>query len=91
MYSISLILYGSSLLYGIFFIYELPQNYLQNDPSNNNNNNEVEPIKPHKKPFLKDFFDVKYIKDTFKVVFKNGEYNRKKRVILIMVVMIDLL
>lgn len=36
--------------------------------------------------FLKDFFDLQHIRDTFNVAFKEGPNNRKKRVILLMVV-----
>lgn len=36
--------------------------------------------------FLKDFFDLQHIRDTFDVAFKEGTNNRRKRVILLMVV-----
>ncbi|XP_026676221.1 uncharacterized protein LOC103505018 [Diaphorina citri] len=91
-YSISLVLYTFSFIYGVFFIYELPPNYTQDATSgglpSKPPTSDGLPSKPENVSFLKDFFDVRYIKDTFAVAFKNGEYNRKKRVILIMVVMI---
>ncbi|KAI5698867.1 hypothetical protein M8J76_007615 [Diaphorina citri] len=91
-YSISLVLYTFSFIYGVFFIYELPPNYTQDVTSgglpSKPPTSDGLPSKPENVSFLKDFFDVRYIKDTFAVAFKNGEYNRKKRVILIMVVMI---
>lgn len=36
--------------------------------------------------FLKDFFDLQHIKDTFDVAFKEGTNNRRTRVILLMIV-----
>uniref|UniRef100_A0A8D8WW50 Proton-coupled folate transporter n=1 Tax=Cacopsylla melanoneura TaxID=428564 RepID=A0A8D8WW50_9HEMI len=89
-YSFSLVLYTFSILYGIFFISELPPNSPAAIMANNNNNDVAgaEKLPDKKVSFLKDFFDVKYIKEVFEVVFKHGEFNRKKRVILIMVVMI---
>lgn len=36
--------------------------------------------------FLKDFFDLQHIKETFDVAFKEGSNNRRKRVILLMIV-----
>lgn len=35
--------------------------------------------------FCKDFFDIKHVKDTFKVVFKKGKRNRRKRVCILMI------
>lgn len=35
--------------------------------------------------FCKDFFDLKHVKDTFRVVFKKGKRNRRKRVCILMV------
>lgn len=36
--------------------------------------------------FLRDFFDMRHIQETFRVAFKKGENMRRKRVILLMVV-----
>lgn len=36
--------------------------------------------------FLKDFFDLRHISDTFTVAFKRGERNRRSRVIMLMIV-----
>lgn len=36
--------------------------------------------------FLRDFFDMKHISETFKVCFKEGEKNRKNRVMMLMIV-----
>lgn len=36
--------------------------------------------------FLRDFFDMKHIQETFRVAFKEGENMRRKRVILLMIV-----
>jgi hypothetical protein len=40
--------------------------------------------KSEKKNLLKDFFDVKHIQETFKVAFKDGPRDRKKRICVIM-------
>lgn len=37
------------------------------------------------KSFLADFFDLKHISETFKVAFKKGERNRKRRICTIMI------
>lgn len=39
-----------------------------------------------KRGFIKDFFDFRHVTDTFKVAFKEGENNRKIKVLLIMLV-----
>ncbi|CAH0552583.1 unnamed protein product [Brassicogethes aeneus] len=36
--------------------------------------------------FIRDFFDIKHLVDTFKVAFKQGENNRRTKVILLMLV-----
>lgn len=36
--------------------------------------------------FLRDFFDLRHVAETFQVAFKEGERNRKRRVVMLMIV-----
>lgn len=72
-FSISATLYIISFLYGLFRIKETRKT------------DEVG--KTNKRcNFIRDFFDVKHINETFQVAFKTGENNRKMRVIMLMIV-----
>ncbi|KAF2884245.1 hypothetical protein ILUMI_21937 [Ignelater luminosus] len=68
-FSLALGIYTVGILYGIIFVKEDRRGRQKRKKGVN---------------FLRDFFDFKHITNTFEVVFKNGEGNRKKKVYLIM-------
>lgn len=81
-FSLSLSMYTTGVIYGLIRVKEVP-------PKSNNNNIqdgefEKEPIKKRKN-FLVDFFDPKHISETFHVAFKEGKRNRRKRICIIMI------
>lgn len=69
-YSLALGLYTVGILYGIIFVKEDRRGRQKRKKGVN---------------FFRDFFDFKHITNTFEVVFKKGEGNRKKKVYLIMI------
>lgn len=72
-FSISAALYVVSFFYGLFYITEPKKTDL--------------PKRSNKRcAFLRDFFDLKHVNETFQVAFKQGERNRRMRVIMLMVV-----
>ncbi|XP_050665510.1 solute carrier family 46 member 3-like isoform X2 [Leptidea sinapis] len=73
-FSISATLYVLSFLYGYFRIKEVRRTDL-NKPAKNCC------------VWLKDFFDMRYVKDTMMVAFKTGPNNRRLRVIMLVVVL----
>ncbi|XP_037938509.1 tetracycline resistance protein, class A-like [Teleopsis dalmanni] len=73
-FSISATLYLLSFFYGLFY---LPESRPKPEKSA-----EIS----ERKSLLRDFFDKKHVVDTFKVAFKRGENQRRKRVILLMIV-----
>lgn len=72
-FTISSCLYVVSFLYGVFRIKE-PKKTDVPEPSNKSCG------------FIRDFFDLKHVNETFQVAFKKGERNRKMRVIMLMIV-----
>lgn len=72
-FSISAVMYVMALYYGYKHIKE-PKKI------------DVPTLPNHACAFLRDFFDYKNLKDTFRVSFKNGENHRRKKVILLMLV-----
>lgn len=68
-FSLSIFFYVVAFLYGLFGVKEIP-----NEGKVDNN-----------KSFLKDFFDMKHISETFKVAFKKNKRNQKARICAIMV------
>jgi hypothetical protein len=71
-FSLALTMYFTGLTYGITRVKDNPKK----DP--------IADKKSEKKNLLKDFFDVKHIQETFKVAFKDGPRDRKKRICVIM-------
>lgn len=61
------------ILYGIFVVKEPIQS---SEPSTTLN-----------KGVIADFFDIKHVLDSFKVVFKKGENQRRKRVLALLLVL----
>ncbi|OWR41557.1 adenylate cyclase [Danaus plexippus plexippus] len=70
-FSISASLYVLSFLYGYYRIKEVKRTDLIVKPSNNCCE------------WLRDFFDMRYVKDTMMVAFKRGPNNRRLRVIML--------
>lgn len=66
---LSLSMYVCGVLYGYFRLKETPK--------------KIEP--ENKKPFVKDFFDFRHVKETFRVALKKGKRNRRKRILAAMV------
>ncbi|CAG5046466.1 unnamed protein product [Parnassius apollo] len=74
-FSLSASLYILSFFYGFFRIKEVKRNNLNAKPSKNCC------------VWLKDFFDIRYVKDTLTVAFKKGPNNRRLRVLMLVVVL----
>ncbi|KPJ02439.1 Solute carrier family 46 member 3 [Papilio xuthus] len=74
-FSLSATLYILSFFYGFFRIKEVKRTDLNVKPTNNCCE------------WLKDFFDIRYVKDTIMVAFKRGPNNRRLRVIMLVVVL----
>ncbi|KPJ08369.1 Solute carrier family 46 member 3 [Papilio machaon] len=74
-FSISATLYVLSFIYGFFRIKEVKRTDLNVKPTNNCCE------------WLRDFFDIRYVKDTIMVAFKRGPNNRRLRVIMLVVVL----
>ncbi|XP_032515652.2 lysosomal proton-coupled steroid conjugate and bile acid symporter SLC46A3-like [Danaus plexippus] len=74
-FSISASLYVLSFLYGYYRIKEVKRTDLIVKPSNNCCE------------WLRDFFDMRYVKDTMMVAFKRGPNNRRLRVIMLVIVL----
>ncbi|KAJ8943028.1 hypothetical protein NQ318_022572 [Aromia moschata] len=77
-YALALAIYSVGLVYGIFFVKDI-------DEIERERGVVVENRKGNGKSFLKDFFDTKYVVETFRVAFKKGERNRRARVCMIMI------
>ncbi|RZC42749.1 uncharacterized protein BDFB_004854, partial [Asbolus verrucosus] len=72
-FSLALVMYFTGLVYAVTRIKEAPKkDEIAKEPQK-----KVNPIR--------DFFDLKHIRDTFKVAFKEGARNRKRRICVIMV------
>ncbi|KAF7414591.1 solute carrier family 46 member 3 [Vespula maculifrons] len=79
-FSISMMCYVMSFVYGLVVIKEPPRPPLAR---------EKEKLPEKKMSFLasaKDFFSLKHIEETFSVAFKKGSNNRQKRVIMLMII-----
>lgn len=72
-FSLSATLYFIAFCYGLFFLKEVPQTNAQR-------------MLVKKKNILADFFDRKHVVETFEVAFKKGHNQRRKRVIMLMIV-----
>lgn len=73
-FSISASLYLVAFFYGVFFVPEVDIV------------NEKERLKAQEKSALADFFDKEHVMETFRVAFKQGERQRRLRVIMLMIV-----
>ena len=78
-FSISVILYVFSFIYGYFRIKEEPRQKTEQEKK------EEEIMKGRTCNFVRDFFDIRHISETFRVAFKEGKNNRKMRVIMLMI------
>ncbi|KAJ9600011.1 hypothetical protein L9F63_009695, partial [Diploptera punctata] len=78
-FSISVSLYVLSFWYGYFRIKEEPREKTEQEKK------EQEIKKGRSCNFLRDFFDIRHIAETFRVAFKEGKHNRKMRVIMLMI------
>lgn len=85
-FGLSLGMYVVALCYGCFGVKEVEQN--EDDGAvEAGKEGEMEEIKIETKKvgFIRDFFDWGHVRDTFRVAFKDGKRNRKKRICTIMV------
>lgn len=100
-FSTAAVLYVLSIGYGLAFIKEPGLASCQNNGDCHKSVNSCEktaaneckaeceieaPESPTYRSFLRDFFDVRHIAETFRVAFKTGERNRRSRVIMLMLV-----
>ncbi|XP_026729893.1 proton-coupled folate transporter-like [Trichoplusia ni] len=74
-FTISSLLYLFSILYGFIYIKD-PERPMTKKPSQNESSSA--------RGFLKSFFDIKHVKDTLTVAFKNGPNKRRTKSILIL-------
>ncbi|XP_052751740.1 proton-coupled folate transporter-like [Galleria mellonella] len=72
-FSLSAILYFFSLIYGYYYLEEPKTAKLEKN------------VKKKGRGFLREFFDVSLVLDTFKVAFKKGPGNRRLRVALLLI------
>lgn len=84
-FSLALSAYIIGFLYGMLRVkeVELPAEQVEDIEFVKKNEENVKNVK--QRGFLADFFDIKHIKDTFAVAFKEGARNRKKRIGIIMI------
>lgn len=68
-YSLSMSLYLLGILYGLLFVKE----------------DRTDVDKKQSTGLLRDFFAVEHVKETFRIVFKQGENKRRTKVILIII------
>jgi PCFT/HCP family folate transporter-like MFS transporter 1/3 len=73
------VLYAFSFCYGFFRIKEAPRQKTDQEKK------RIEALKLQRCGFVRDLFDIRHISETFKVAFKEGKNNRKKRVIMLMI------
>lgn len=84
-YTIAIVLYSFTIAYGVFFVKETMS------PETTNVEYDGPTAKPEAKSclyFIKDFFDLSNIKEAVEVTFKQGQYNRRLRIVSLMVVVI---
>lgn len=79
-YIIATVLYIFAFVYGMVFIKETK--------SEINIESKESPRDTSCVDFLKDFFSLSHIKEAVRVTFKEGQYNRRLRIIALMVVVI---
>jgi len=79
-YSIALVLYSFTIVYGIVFIKETRPEIRADDCK------EPSPAPMSRLHLVKDFFRLNNIQEAVRVTFKEGQHNRKLRIISLMVV-----
>ncbi|XP_050538919.1 solute carrier family 46 member 3-like [Daktulosphaira vitifoliae] len=79
-YTIATVLYVFSFVYGILFIKEDKPELLSEDKKT--------PVETTCLYLVKDFFSLSHIKEAIRVAFKEGQHNRRLRIVLLMVVVI---
>lgn len=82
-YTIATVLYVFAFVYGMVFIKETKPEVVimeTKEPTRNDNTSCLD--------FIKDFFSLSHIKEAVRVTFKEGEHNRRLRIISLMVVII---
>lgn len=82
-FSISMVCYVLSFVYGLMVIKEPPRVHTKNSAKKSLPNEKKQSSLC---AFVRDFFSLKHIKETFRVAFKKGSNNRQKRVIVLMVI-----
>lgn len=78
-YTIAIVLYSFTIVYGVIFVKET------------NPKTSIEPPTGDTKSctyFLKDFFSLSNVKEAIDVTFKKGQHNRRLRIVSLMVVVI---
>ncbi|XP_023720850.1 proton-coupled folate transporter isoform X2 [Cryptotermes secundus] len=78
-FSISATMYVMSFCYGVFRIKEAPRQKTEQEKK------RKEAFKQQRCGFIRDFFDIRHISETFRVGFKEGKNNRRMRVIMLMI------
>lgn len=68
--------YTVALLYGFFVLKEVPSKATEMDKSKD------------KVPLLRDFFDTKHIRETFRVAFQSADKQRRKKILMLMAIVI---
>lgn len=91
--ALSGVLYMSIGFYGVFgvsatlYVVSFAYGWLgirESGPPDDDKGRRAPPAGP--RAFLRDFFHLRHIADTFRVAFKRGEKNRRKRVVMLMLV-----
>lgn len=87
-FGLSLAMYVVALVYGTFGVKEVgKEEEVESVETGRDKDDAMEEkeVMKKKKGFIREFFDWGHVRDTFKVAFKEGKRNRKKRICTIMV------
>lgn len=83
-YTIATVLYIFAFVYGMVFIKETkPEVSIESKAPPSNDSNTTCCLE-----FIRDFFSLSHIKEAVRVTFKEGQHNRRLRIISLMVVVI---
>lgn len=85
-FSLSAVLYLFSFWYGYVMIKEEPKRPAVPPEATKEPPGPCASLPKRVLDFLRDFFDMKHVQETFRVAFKEGENKRRKRMILLMIV-----
>lgn len=92
-FSITAVMYVMSFFYCYFYVKEpkdlnIKHKKVQNGKEKTVEDGKEKAVKDNvpRQGFIKDFFNLKHVMETFKVAFKKGENNRKLKVLLLMLV-----